>query len=291
MGNGQSLPTPTDARKPDACPVDHKSRQAWLEKSREAAAAGQQPPPMPHPAAGQSVQSPSATAPLGTSNPTCDSSKLDQTPAPASTTSKILHSVGLSTQREVSTIPRAPLAAESKQKNSEQQAQAQEEDEYKKNTNWIYPSPKMFYDAMKRKSMEPQAAEMEQIVPIHNAVNERVWIEIKAWEKKWGTDKCEGPFGGTFLESFHGMGDQLSPKARINTWLGYQAPFDRHEWVINRCGRRVEYLIDFYAGKDEKRPGKSLNFYLDVRPKLNSWEGWAMRGSKIMGLDFTKPDA
>ncbi|KAF2759441.1 cytochrome c and c1 heme-lyase [Pseudovirgaria hyperparasitica] len=291
MGNGQSTPeakpsvaTSTSA---DVCPVDHKSREAWLEKARMAEASKHHTTPTPT----------STPSPLGAPS-TCDSSNLaSDTPKPQSTTSKILSSVGLSTHREVSTIPRAPPGvAPAAPKNSEQQQQQEQHttpdsepaDAHKKETNWIYPSPKMFYEAMKRKKHSPEPATMDAIVPIHNAVNERVWTEIKTWEHGWGTDACEGPFGGTFLESFHGMGDQLSPKARVNSWLGYAKPFDRHEWVINRCGRRVEYLIDFYAGRDEGVPGKSLNFYLDVRPKLNSWEGWAMRGARVLGLRFEK---
>ncbi len=76
----------------------------------------------------------------------------------------------------------------------------------------------------------------------------------------------------------------MSPKARINTWLGYTAPFDRHDWVVDRCGQKVEYIIDFYAGRDEGKGDGRLNFFLDVRPKLNTWEGWKMRGAKIVGL-------
>jgi len=67
--------------------------------------------------------------------------------------------------------------------------------------------------------------------------------------------------------------------------MGYSAPFDRHDWVVDRCGTRVEYVIDFYAGRgDAKTAGGKLNFYLDVRPKLNTWEGWKMRGAKFVGL-------
>ena len=39
----------------------------------------------------------------------------------------------------------------------------------------------------------------------------------------------------------------------------------------------MDYVIDFYSGKNEGLAGKSLNFYLDVRPKLNTWEGLKMR--------------
>ncbi|KAK8143862.1 Cytochrome c1 heme lyase [Beauveria asiatica] len=66
--------------------------------------------------------------------------------------------------------------------------------------------------------------------------------------------------------------DRMTPTARFNTILGYTAPFDRHDWVIDRCGTKVEYVIDFYTG----RPAGSTagpSFYLDVRPKLNTWEG------------------
>ena len=82
----------------------------------------------------------------------------------------------------------------------------------------------------------------------------------------------------------------------MNSMLGYQKPFDRHDWVVERCGgERVEYVIDFYQGKSSggssgatglnanPGPGK-LSFYLDVRPKLNSWEGWRMRFSRFTGL-------
>src|ERR1700712_816661 len=89
--------------------------------------------------------------------------------------------------------------------------------------------------------------------------------------------------GGPRLESFSGLSTQLTPKARLNTFLGYQAPFDRHDWVVNRCGTRVDYVIDFYSGRDEGKPGKSLNFYLDVRPKLNTLEGWKMRAGRLVG--------
>jgi cytochrome c heme-lyase len=74
----------------------------------------------------------------------------------------------------------------------------------------------------------------------------------------------------------------MTPKARFNTLMGYTAPFDRHDWVIDRCGKTVEYVIDFYPGRDDGT-GR-LAFHLDVRPKLNTLEGWKMRGAKFVGL-------
>lgn len=88
--------------------------------------------------------------------------------------------------------------------------------------------------------------------------------------------------GGPRLHSFSGNSQALTPKARLNTLLGYTAPFDRHDWVVDRCGTRLEYVIDFYSGK--KDASGNLSFYLDVRPKLNSWEGVKMRIGRAFGI-------
>ena len=90
--------------------------------------------------------------------------------------------------------------------------------------------------------------------------------------------RCDGPK----LHSFAGDSTRMSPRARINTLLGYTAPFDRHDWVVDRCGTRVEYIIDFYSGRAGGPGGPS--FYLDVRPKLNSWEGVRMRALRVLGM-------
>ncbi|KAK7532485.1 cytochrome c1 heme lyase [Phyllosticta citribraziliensis] len=255
---------------PSVCPVDHKSREAWMAQAK--AAGAQQPdqhPPHPIP--------PVPAAPPKPADPGCDSSKMDQK-APAQTAgSKVLGALGLSQDREISTIPRsfpeAKVAAAPA--NNEQESGAD-----KSSGNWIYPSEEMFFNAMKRKNFDPRAEDLHSIVPIHNAVNERAWKEIKQWEAGRGSDVCGGPK----LVSFSGNSQKLTPRARLNTLLGYQPPFDRHDWIVDRCGTQVEYVIDFYSGKNEGRPGKSLNFYLDVRPKLNSWEAVKTRMMMFMGM-------
>jgi cytochrome c heme-lyase len=134
-------------------------------------------------------------------------------------------------------------------------------------------------------SSSPDAllSSISHIIPIHNAVNERAWHLIKKWEGD-SSRSCGGPK----LASFHGSGaGALSPRARFKTWvMGYTAPFDRHDWVVERCGgEKVEYVIDFYQGKAEERAERDgqLNFYLDVRPKLNSVEGVRMRAERFLG--------
>jgi hypothetical protein len=38
---------------------------------------------------------------------------------------------------------------------------------------------------------------------------------------------------------FVGRPQDYSPKARLLNLLGYKLPFDRHDWVVDRCGREV----------------------------------------------------
>ncbi|KAJ5238499.1 hypothetical protein N7468_003118 [Penicillium chermesinum] len=277
MGAGASTPV---AEPPAAtCPVDHKTREVWLQQHGNA----------PHP------PSPSEAAQDGKSP-----AKMQRP---------------LSTDREVSSIPRAgdngpPRACP--QSNSESPSpyaashgcpsNAETETGRDEATgNWIYPSEKQFFEALMRKGNTPGstssaselATSVASIIPIHNAVNERAWQQILEWERNApsedpGSKKCGGPK----LYSFRGLGVEpqfLSPRARLNGWLGYQRPFDRHDWVVERCGgEHVEYEK---PGGTSTQPGLTgnagpgkLSFYLDVRPKLNSYEGWRMRFNRFTGL-------
>ncbi|KAK1143078.1 Cytochrome c1 heme lyase [Aspergillus melleus] len=290
MGAGASTPSPPppEPSQPATCPVDHKTREIWLQQHK---ASGGAPHPMPPD----------------------DEKPKEKLQRP------------LSTDREVSTIPRAidtattkpspeaagqapsPYAAASVPSHGTP-SNAETETGHDQNTgNWIYPSERQFFEALMRKGNTPSstnsaselATSVASIIPIHNAVNERAWHQILEWEKQGprsdpGSKKCGGPR----LYSFRGLGTDpqfLSPRARVNSLMGYQLPFDRHDWVVERCGgERIEYVIDFYQGKSSggsssgglaanAGPGK-LSFYLDVRPKLNSWEGCRLRFSRFAGL-------
>ncbi|KAH9951288.1 cytochrome C1 heme lyase [Amylocystis lapponica] len=139
--------------------------------------------------------------------------------------------------------------------------------------NWVYPSQAQFYAAMARKNHDPQPSDMQVIVPIHNAVNERAWMEVMKWEAGQGGDRC----GGVKLVSFKGRPKELSPRARWRTLLGYSPPFDRHDWIVDRCGTRIRYVIDFYTGRATGPAANNLSFYLDARPALDGWDGAKMR--------------
>jgi len=160
----------------------------------------------------------------------------------------------LPTVREMSTIPKA--------------------DEPGK--NWEYPSPQMFWNAMKRKGWqwrEDQLSQkdMDNIIKIHNANNEQAWREVLKWENILHPE-CDCPR----LRSFKGNAEKITPRARIRTWLGYEKPFDRHDWIVDRCGKRdVHYIIDYYDGGNVD-PKSRLFTALDVRPALdhpqNIWD-------------------
>lgn len=93
---------------------------------------------------------------------------------------------GLGTDRVISTIPRSQSAGATNSAcpvNHETETGADA-----KTGNWVYPSEKMFFDAMKRKGHDTRAQDMKTVVPIHNAVNERAWKEIREWEMPYATD-------------------------------------------------------------------------------------------------------
>jgi len=65
--------------------------------------------------------------------------------------------------------------------------------------------------------------------------------------------------------------------------MGYELPFDRHDWIVNHCGKEVRYIINYYNADN------TLNKYqvaiLDVRPALDSFEAlWYQ--SKVSKIFF-----
>lgn len=174
----------------------------------------------------------------------------------------------LSTDRVISTIPRFGAKKDEKESNPKEPLDPSLQ------TNWVYPSPAQFYSAMARKNHNPQEQDMNVVVPIHNAVNERAWQQILQWERIADGGKSFQSCGGPQLVSFKGKPKELTWRAWWKSMLGYERPFDRHDWEVDRCGKRIKYIIDFYSGRSDM---KGLAFYLDVRPSPANWEGIRMR--------------
>lgn len=142
-------------------------------------------------------------------------------------------------------------------------------------SNWVYPSEQQFYESMQRKNMPGDKMAMKSVIPIHNNVNERVWNFIKSWE---------GPHAEDIkLTSFKGDSKKLTPRAWMRCKVfGMDKPFDRHDWVVDRLGSRIDYVIDFYYRESQGKNNGGV--YMDVRPKLNTFQGCKLRFLKFVGL-------
>merc|ERR1719382_303099 len=106
-------------------------------------------------------------------------------------------------------------------------------------------------------------------------MNERAWQQVLEWESMH-CDECATPT----LARFMGRPDELSPKARLQYMLGLRPrPFDRHDWTVDRCGREVRYILDYYdvsAKRDQDRvpllhdSDAVPSIEIDARPALDS---------------------
>lgn len=183
----------TGAAAETQCPVDHNSREAWLAQARAAQQATQQPSPSSPSSQPTKIESEQSSSSSGWGwripffSSSSSSSTTTTTPSTQTTTSSPPHPPqkggNLGTDRVISSIPRStgPGATTSAcPVNHETETGADP-----KTGNWVYPSEKMFFDAMRRKGHATQAADMKTVVPIHNAVNERAWHEIREWERPY----------------------------------------------------------------------------------------------------------
>ena len=139
---------------------------------------------------------------------------------------------------------------------------------------------------------------MNTVIAIHNNMNENTWSQVLEWEKlrnpyvasytspslSSSTTTTPSSLVDTGRESkllrFMGKPDDYSPKARIKMLFGHPAPFDRHDWIVDRGGNEVRYVIDYYHDESsiqiDKIPSKLTDsssiqsIKVDVRPALDS---------------------
>ncbi|KAI8871158.1 cytochrome c and c1 heme-lyase [Ramicandelaber brevisporus] len=185
--------------------------------------------------------------------------------------------IELPTERTVSSIPRVIDPSESAAvaaagAGSGYAASAED-------TNWVYPSPQQFYNALVRKGWETPEEHVEMMVQIHNFLNEGCWDEVVQWERRFHPQDSED----VKLLRLQGRPRDLSPKAWfMSTFMGAPRPFDRHDWFVDRNGKTVRYVIDYYEGEPEA-PGVPV-FHVDVRPAVDdptsAWDRLRMAWSK-----------
>ncbi|KAL7512725.1 hypothetical protein ACHAXN_011535 [Cyclotella atomus] len=214
-------------------------------------------------------------------------------PIPASIEEAAKHSqlpslgqkIPLSTQREISSIPRGDESAE-------EQAPSHQPDHSSK---WMYPSEQQLYNAMLKKGYRPPIESIPDVLRIHNAVNERSWLQVCKWEKELHGNSDPK------LVRFVGRPKDLSPKAWFNSRILFtQEPFDRHDWYVEaENGEARRYVIDFYEGKEKSSRDvktsiqggpiitKPPSMYIDARPALDNPSAAVDR--MVMALRETLP--
>jgi len=134
---------------------------------------------------------------LGASHPLRSLRPPERTRAPRSADT-------LPTDRETSSIPRLL------------------DDPEQPATKWVYPSQRQFHAALERKGHKAHRVEdMDSIVPIHNAVNERTWAQVLDWERRALGPEAEARIEDSVkLVSFKGRPKELSPRAWFRSLVG-----------------------------------------------------------------------
>ena len=152
---------------------------------------------------------------------------------------------------------------------------------------WVNPSANSLYRALKRKQKAIEPTDALAVSTVHNAVTDNTWQCILEYEQHHTAACPEGPS----LARFYGMDGIYSAKARfVNGVLGGPLPFDRHDWIVDRCGKEVRYVIDYYSvevptgtgheeGSGAEEGGEVEVYYsVDARP-APTLEGLWERGS------------
>lgn len=127
------------------------------------------------------------------------------------------------------------------------------------NTVWEYPSSRQFCKALQRRNKDTEPSAIDDVVYVHNRVNEDTWMGILEWERMHQA-KCASPSLIRFAGRYNDTTWKAFWKSHF-TRMGH--PFDRHNWLVDRCGTPVRYIIDYY---DDPRKTDLLQVTLDIRP-------------------------
>lgn len=175
----------------------------------------------------------------------------------------------LSTTREVSSIPKTGETA-----------------------HWEYPSPQQFFHALLRRNKTAEEESMESVVYVHNQVNENSWRAVLNWERMH-KKTCETPS----LQRFVGKSEEPSVKHRVKEFFGLlkgEELFDRHDWLVDRCGKQsVRYIIDYYdTSNSAVNRGDAFDVRIDVRPAPDSLTNiWDIVRKPIYDLFYSESDS
>lgn len=146
--------------------------------------------------------------------------------------------------------------------------------------SWMNPTANQLYNALKRKDKPIDPSATASVANAHNMVTSQTWDNVMEYEKEF-FDTCPNPK----LARFVGEYGNDSIKAKIMSAVYDIKPFDRHDWTVDRCGKEVRYIIDYYCvveqrqvqedeDQDDLDEGTTLEngivtdtvYYIDARP-------------------------
>ncbi|MES1922018.1 hypothetical protein MHBO_003536 [Bonamia ostreae] len=117
---------------------------------------------------------------------------------------------------------------------------------------WLNPSGNQLIRSCNRKQKKLDPQDALGMAATHVAVTNATWTEIMEYEK---LHRCEN----VRLARFRGLDGKYSPKARFLHLFGCPLPFDRHDWTVDRCGKEVRYVIDYYSQMQSLATWSSLS--------------------------------
>ncbi|KIM32512.1 hypothetical protein M408DRAFT_14793 [Serendipita vermifera MAFF 305830] len=117
---------------------------------------------------------------------------------------------------------------------------------------------------------------LKEAIPGDRHAMEKAWEQVITWEAMHGGGmKC----GGIKLISYAKFKKNRSPSAMWAVFWGHKPPYERQDWIIDRCGHINRYIIDFYKRprdpRDPTSPEDALVIY--SRPSIRNWDGAKLR--------------
>eukprot|EP00467_Chlorarachnion_reptans_P013824 CAMPEP_0114525624 /NCGR_PEP_ID=MMETSP0109-20121206/22536_1 /TAXON_ID=29199 /ORGANISM="Chlorarachnion reptans, Strain CCCM449" /LENGTH=227 /DNA_ID=CAMNT_0001707243 /DNA_START=112 /DNA_END=795 /DNA_ORIENTATION=- len=123
---------------------------------------------------------------------------------------------------------------------------------------WLNPSANQLYRALNRKKKPIDKEDSPSVAHVHTLVTDQSWRQILEYEALH-KDECPNPS----LARFQGKDGIYSLKAKFLNFFGVPLPFDRHDWTVDRCGKEIVYIIDYYDWENEDG---EIEYFIDARP-------------------------
>lgn len=165
-------------------------------------------------------------------------------------------------------------------------------------SDWLNPSAGQLFRALSRKDKSIELKDAQGVADVHEWVTHQTWEEIMVYERLHAKSACRCVCRSS---PSHFSLEDLAPiqlSQNLSEWTASGAqkrrssivsrsfcfleggcwsrnltfldrgllPFDRHDWTVDRCGREVRYIIDYYS---TDLPDGSTMYTVDARPELN----------------------